>query len=126
MTTNRQTGVILPADDLRVGAYVAVHSCVVTRTAPVDSEDEQFGRVAPQTPSRVIAPGIPLQIRAITLPYVICAAIHPGGSRRGPILIDMRQVRLMKVSGKYVRAMNQFAKARESEAKSTSGSPGPS
>lgn len=126
MTTYRQTGVILPADDLRVGAYVAVHSCVVSRTSPVDSEEEHFGRVAPQSPARAIAFGVPLQVRAITLPYVICAAIHPGGSRRGPVLIDMRQVRLMRVSRKYVSAMTQFGNTRKSEAKSASGSTGSS
>jgi hypothetical protein len=54
--------------------------------------------------------GVALRVEAINLPYVVVQPLNEAEAR--PAILDMRRLRLMRVSEEYVRAQ-------------TSGSPAP-
>jgi hypothetical protein len=107
MTTQKPFGSILTPDDLRVGAYVAVHSAAAApRTCPEEPERRMAGR--PRREGPPLSFGIPLQIRAISLPFLVCAVLRSGGGHIGPVILDLRGVRLIAVSRQFVRAIAGF------------------
>lgn len=107
MNKAASTGSILAPDDLEVGCYVAVHSETRTK-APVDLDSASMQpRIQPEL--RNPCPlGIPLKIRAVSLPFAACAILQPGGGHTGPLILDLRTVRLVRVSRQYVRAIATF------------------
>ena len=112
MKTQNPSGSILAPDDLRVGAYVAVHSLAAApRACPEEPERRMSGRPCREWPP--LGFGMPLQIRAISLPFLACAVLQPGGGHVGPVILDLRGVRLIAVSRQFVRAIAEF-KQRES------------
>jgi hypothetical protein len=107
MTTQNPSGSILAPDDLRVGAYVTVHSAAtVPRNGREEPERRMSGRPCRASPP--IGFGMPLQIRAISLPFLACAVLQPGGGHVGPVILDLRGLRLIAVSRKFVRAIAEF------------------
>ena len=65
--------------------------------------------------------GVPLKIQAITLPYVVCAVLYPGGEMRGPAILDIRHHQLMGLDAEYVRAIMEFPDVEDQEACSSDG-----
>jgi len=107
MTTQKPSGSILAPDDLRVGTYVALHSVAAApRTCPEEPERRMSGRRCREGPP--LGFGMPLQIRAISLPFLACAVLQPGGGHVGPVILDLRGVRLIAVSRQFVRAIAEF------------------
>ncbi len=107
MTTQKPSGSILAPDDFRVGAYVAVHSVAAApRTCPEEPERRMSGRPCREGPP--LGFGMPLQIRAISLPFLACAVLQPGGGHVGPVILDLRGLRLIAVSRQFVRAIAEF------------------
>jgi hypothetical protein len=107
MKTKSKRGSMLAADDLRIGSYMMVHSEVPPRVA----SPEEFGRhlAAQMAPGRRPPPmGVPLKVRAVCLPFVTCGMLKPGGGEAGPVILDVRGVRLMKVSAEYVESIREF------------------
>jgi len=56
---------------------------------------------------------MPLQVRAISLPFLACAVLQPGGGHAGPVILDLRGVRLMAVARQFVRAIATFERPDE-------------
>lgn len=107
MTSKKPSGSILTPDDLRIGAYVAVHSVTaVPRTCAEEPERRMSGRPCRESPP--LGFGMPLQIRAISLPFLACAVLQPGGGHVGPVILDLRSLRLIAVSRQFVRAIAEF------------------
>ena len=74
-------GVILRADDVKVGDFVTAHN--------------------PSTPFS----GPPFQVLAINLPYVYCSALTMDGQPCACTIFDVRAHRLMKVPTRVSRAL---------------------
>ena len=103
---------LIPTDDLRTDLFVTVHSHI-ERPWPVrprrarrfdDSNDE---RPRPTMPPPPPVPdrscyGVPLRIAAVNLPYVYCMVVEPGGGENGPSILDVRQVRFMRMAPETV------------------------
>jgi hypothetical protein len=100
----RQSSVV-EADDLRVGAYLAVHSFVGPQRPPREYS-EQSGDWEPRACPLEL--GTPVRVRAVSLPFVVVEVVVPGGVACSPALLDVRRVRLMKVSRAYVSAVQKF------------------
>ena len=101
-------GSILPPDDLRVGAFVLVHSTVTTQQLRLDALKALAACKNRSSPS--IGFGIPLRIQAVDLPFLVCAVLQPGGAFTGPAILDVRKVRLVAASRKFVQAISGFQK----------------
>jgi hypothetical protein len=114
MPTQNPSGSILAPDDIHVGFYVALHSS----SAPHQSCDQSQRRPAglSDLSDPPLGAGMPLLVRAISLPFVACAILQPGGGHAGPVIIDVRHLRLIKVSSGFVRAIAEFKMAGSDEA----------
>ena len=103
---------LIATDDLQPDLFVTVHSHI-ERPWPArprrvrrfdDSNDE---RPMPTMPPPPPVPdrscyGVPLRIAAVNLPYVYCMVIEPGGGENGPSILDVRQVRFMRMAPETV------------------------
>ncbi len=110
MTNKQSSGSLLAPDDLRVGAYVALHSLLATPRQPLE-EPELRPHIRPRRDAPVLGYGMPVQIRAVSLPFLVCAILQPGGAHSGPAILDLREVRLIGVSRQFVRAIAGFEQA---------------
>ncbi|MBX7135127.1 MAG: hypothetical protein K1X67_20870 [Fimbriimonadaceae bacterium] len=108
MQITQPVGSVLAPDDLRVGQHVAIHSFCGMRPTPSGAATER----AVETASAV-ALGVPLQINAISLPFVMCGLLLPGGGYMGPLILDLRTVRLIAVSRAYVNSIVKFSNASD-------------
>ena len=96
---------ILVADDLAPEMFVTVHSVRqqgtrVQRHGPHEFEVHEV--VAP------VSPGLPLQVLGISLPFVVCSVLNPGGGHSGPVIIDLRTVCLARVAPQFIDAIVAF------------------
>ena len=104
---------ILTADDLEPGLHVAVHGRrqPLRMQMPRDGKDDEVvihhsgGMAAPPA-------GVPLRIIELALPFAACAVIEPGDGEGGPIILDTREVSLMRLPSQYVNAIVGFGKSR--------------
>lgn len=101
-------GSILAADDLAPQMFVAVHSHCrsdrnVRRAGPYGIEVHE---VPPASP---VPPGVPLQVMASSLPFVVCSILEPGGNLDGPVILDLRAVRLMRLAPEFVEAVAAYS-----------------
>ena len=102
-------GSVLSVDDIEVGQVVALHSFVPT--AGIKSDD---GYAIPS--SRGLVPlGIPLQVKAFSLPFIACELISPDGEEIGPAVVDVRRVRVCELDDAYVKAIVSNPNRREPE-----------
>ena len=107
MKENRNMGSILAADDLAPQMFVAVHSPrrpsgVVRRAGPRGIEVHEEPLASP------VPPGVPLQVMASSLPFVVCSVLEPGGNLDGPVILDLRAVRLTRLTREFVTAVAAF------------------
>ena len=105
-------GSILAPDDLKVGKYIAVHSAARRSALDGSSEspDESGAARHGQFPA-----GVPLQVRAVSLPFLVCGVLQPGGGHSGPVVLDLRRVRLIGVNKSFVDAIAGFVEPSEPE-----------
>lgn len=82
----RKKGLLLAADDLEVGKYVAVHS------AKESNDPLPFF-------------GVAAEVRAINLPFVV---VQPVGCK-DTATVDVRYLNLMPVTEEFVRAQTPAA-----------------
>ena len=95
---------VVTADDLELGNYVTPHQPQVSRV-----EKGLLTNCGAQTASgKEIRPGIPLRVIAIDLPFVACAQLQPDGSEKGPLILDIRSLRLCRLSAEFVEAITRF------------------
>ncbi len=52
--------------------------------------------------------GIPLRINGVSLPFLICSLVHPGGETSGPVILDTRNVELARPSEQYMNAILEY------------------
>jgi hypothetical protein len=52
--------------------------------------------------------GVPLRVLGVSLPFVACAILKPGGGECGPTILDVRRVRLARLDPSYVEAISSF------------------
>ena len=100
-------GTILAPDDLSIEMYVAVHSpkkpgCVVRVHGAPGFEFQEAERPAP------VDPGVPLQVLGISMPFVACSILEPGGTLAGPVILDLRRVSLMRLTPDFIAAIIAF------------------
>jgi hypothetical protein len=111
-------GMILQADDIFEGMIVAVHSPAHAPAMRIGGKDiaMAFGRsesgeprimAAPQ-PELPVQPGVPLRVIATSFPFVACSIIQPVGSEAGPVMVDLRDVRLCRLDHRFVGAIAKY------------------
>ena len=91
----------LAAEDLRCGDFVAIlHEIVEWPSFFWCAADPQL--LPPEEPVRLVtrsnAAGVPLKVKAISLPFVFVK--RPCG---GPLTLDVRRHRLVRLSDEYAR-----------------------
>lgn len=99
-------GMLLTADDLAPEMYVTVHSA-----KPLFSHaPNRGGAREPQiSPAMLpIQPGIPLRVLGVSLPFVACSILNPGGTYSGPVILDVRMVHLSRLNSDYIGAIIAF------------------
>jgi hypothetical protein len=123
MTKASHPGSLLAPDDLRVGSYIVIHSAAMPRRgAAGESDVESMGRFTES--SLYVAPGMPLQVKALSLPFVACGLVQPGGGQTGPVILDVRGLRLMAVSRKFVAAIRGFKRSERGKGGESEGGVG--
>jgi hypothetical protein len=111
-------GMILQADDIFEGMIVAVHSPAHAPAMRIGGKDiaMTFGQsesgeprimAAPQ-PELPVQPGVPLRVIATSFPFVACSIIQPSGREAGPVMIDLRDVRLCRMDQRFAGAIAQY------------------
>ena len=99
-------GTIVRADDLSKDTLVTIHSLIrPSRVVRQHSPDGIEVLAVDQPP---VPLGVPLQVRGVSLPFVVCAFLNPGGEWAGPVILDLRTMRLSHVSEDFVSAIASF------------------
>lgn len=98
---------VLAADDLNIGDYVAVHS---TRHMAIvqDEEGTQLAIDPCSLAALAVGIGVPLRVIGMSLPFVACGVLVPGGSEPGPVILDVRRVHLIRLSSEFVQCLADF------------------
>ncbi len=107
MKTTRPAGSILAPDDLRTGMYVAIHAGMPLRHATLEQAATAIVE-AKLADARGPSPGMPLLVMSISLPFVACGWLQPGGQIAGPVLLDIRRYSLQRVSRHFVNTIRNF------------------
>lgn len=110
----------LAPDDLRCGTWIAVagprrrrvhrRRTLASARGMTEAYFQALQSEAPPEPPEAEHPpvGVPLQLRGISLPFLVCAVLMPGGATAGPIVLDMRKLELVRLAPSYVRAVKAF------------------
>jgi hypothetical protein len=77
----RRNGLLLAADDLHAGALLTIHHW---------RDGREWGL------------GVAFRLDAINLPYLVVRPLNDAEAR--PAILDLRRVRLMRISEEYARA----------------------
>ena len=107
-------GTILAADDLSPEMFVAVHS-LRRPTLVARCRGPQIVDIHEAPPATPVPPGLPLQVLGLSLPFVACSVLEPGGYFGGPVIVDLRAVRLTRLSPDFVAAVQAFEPAAASD-----------
>ena len=107
-------GLILAIDDLAPDMFVAIHSVRQPRMFVRQREPVGIELDAPQ-PSAPVMPGVPMKIIAVSLPFAACSILEPGGKLVGLIIVDLRHMRLCRVSDEFVDAITTFGVEEEGD-----------
>ena len=80
------------------------------------SELEEFmqSKSTARTPPPV-REGVPLKVLGVSLPFVLCSVLCPGGTEAGPEIIDVRHHKVVRLDVSYVQAVKDFKKPDQSE-----------
>lgn len=97
-------GILLKADDLAKGQFVAVHSLSPIARLCREHSDERDAGSSPAP----VPPGFPLRVLEVSLPFVACSLLQPGGKESGPMIIDLRNVRLCRLNNGFIEAIKDF------------------
>ena len=115
---------MITADDLSSGMFVAVHSLRTAQRIRVRPSDDAEVALELDVPTPVPAPiGVPLKVIGISLPFIACAVLKPGGGFDGPLIIDLRCVQLSRVTADFVTAIEQFMSSDEKAEPPNEGAP---
>ena len=98
---------ILAPDDIAAGAKVAIHSM-----QPLGCPGAKSKLLLISQSIMPVPPGVPLRVLEVSLPFVACTLLEPDGSESGPIILDVRVIRLCRVSERFVGAITAFGSER--------------
>ena len=105
---------IINPDDFKVGMHITVHSHteaertrrLVRSGVEGTNSEELLIRVESHEDSGFrIQLGIPLKVIAIELPFLYCMVVEPGNEHSGPVVLDSRNLRFMRVTAPTLRAL---------------------
>ena len=105
-------------DDLSPGDWITRHTDARRRTRRgriVVDEDGDRIRLDCEDDVANIPEGVPLRVLGLSLPYVVCSVLHPGGEERGPAILDVRQTRFARLDPSYVEAIATFSRPEPPE-----------
>ena len=68
-----------------------------------------------ETTGQCVVPWVPLKIVGVSLPYLVCGMLNPGGDRSGPVILDTRKVRVCRLTSEHVNAIVDFKVEDEDE-----------
>jgi hypothetical protein len=97
-------GILLKADDITKGQFVAVHSLSAMANYCRERTEERDA----SSPPAPVPPGYPLRVLEVSLPFVACSLLQPGGKESGPMIIDLRNVRLCRLNNGFIEAIKAF------------------
>lgn len=100
----------LTPDDLEPFMYVTVHSQRKRPMVHLRDPDGDFEPVImrDELHDPLDQFGVPFMVLGLSLPYVICSEISPGGDEVGLIRFDIRKVKLIELDDSYVEAFMDF------------------
>jgi hypothetical protein len=98
-------GLAIAADDLEVGQAVIVLQHRLSKLGGSEAEllsemDTCLNHVQPLAP-----PGTPLEIRALSLPFVLCTRLAPARRKLKTVVVDSRRTLLGRLSPAFVDAL---------------------
>lgn len=111
-------GMILAADDIDPDTLVTVYD-VRGERAGWDVEDVIVR--SRQSRPCALQPGVPMRVLDVSLPFVACAVIRPGGDEVGPVILDLRTVCLARLQPAFVDAIRRFSVPGRDADESTAG-----
>ena len=102
----------IAAEDLQNGDYVAI----VHRNQPrhrfvlgdPQDGDRKMDIVVEQARSSI--EGVPHKVLSVSWPYCVFGVLLPGGDIDGPVIKDLRNVRLLRLTHDFVNAIKSFEK----------------
>ncbi len=104
-----KSGMIAP-DDLRVGAFVVIHSSKAVEH-PASNDFEMFVRGDSVRSMPVPPLGMALEVMGVNLPYVLVSSVTPSSQPSRLTTVDLRLVNLMHVNKAFVNAIRAFKPA---------------
>ena len=121
-----KSGMIAP-DDLRIGAFVVIHSSKAVEH-PASSDFEMFFRGDTVRSMPVPPLGMALEVMGVNLPYVLVSSVTPSSQPSRLTTVDLRLVNLMHVNKAFVAAIRSFkpapaARSGSGDEAATSGDP---
>lgn len=102
-------GLVLRIDDISANSYVAIHSMKRRRQSQRTDIARQLA-VAVIENEPPVPMGVPLRVLELSLPFIACSIVEPGGTESGPVILDLRVMRLCRVRERFVRAIKAFAR----------------
>jgi len=109
----KRVSVGIPAEDLKIGDYVAiVEPDNKTRAKIVMGRDEDGDPMIMQVsgdPTNLQS-GIPHKVLGISWPWAVFGVLMPGGGVDGPVIRDLRKIICMRLEKGYVDAIKVFEK----------------
>ncbi len=115
---------MITADDLSSGMFVAVHSLRTARRIRVRPPDDAEAALELDDLTPVPASiGVPLKVIGTSLPFIACAMLRPGGGLDGPVIIDLRCVQLSRLTAEFVTAIEEFTSSDEKAEPPNEGAP---
>ncbi len=99
-------------DDMNPGDWIARYTDARRRSKRgrivIDDEGSRLRLGCDEDPNRV-PEGVPLKILGISLPYIVCSVLCPGGAECGPEILDVRHSEFVRLNRAYVEAIADFS-----------------
>ena len=90
-------GSLVSVDDIEPGQILAVHSFVNSLNCAGGGRNQLVSHSL-----RNVGLGAPLRVNSISLPFLACEPLVTDRRHTGPVVVDVRQVSLCKLSPEYV------------------------
>ena len=103
-------GTLIAADDLTNNDYVAVHSPKSNRPDAWNNGKNENHFITEYSP---VPPGYPLRVIGLSLPFAACCVLEPGGRESAPMILDLRNIQLCRLSNEFVNSIASFQSSDE-------------
>lgn len=114
----KRCSVGIAPEDLQNGDYVAIvkrsrrprHRMVLGD----DHDGERRMNIIVEQEGRGME-GVPHQVLSVSWPYCVFGILLPGGEIDGPVIKDLRTVRLLRLTDEFVNAIKAFEKPEKEQ-----------